>query len=385
MRICALLILIAILGAGLTRSTSLIHFGSNNDNIVLAVPHQGDEALPLTRIAVGAMLDPNAPQPVWNAILDKKPQLFIFMGDLLHSNASADAANNTLASAYGMQERNEGFSRLRSVVPVLPVWNSREYGSDRGTATAAKTDAIASFVSFWHVQPESVRAKHTGFYDAMVFGVAGRRVQIIRLDLSSFRDALLLASRPEHMMASLDDAVPSLDPLPSMLGAEQWKWLEGELKREADLRLIVSSIPILSTAAGSDNWSRLPPERQRLFDLIAAVKANGIVFLTSGDGRGALYRQEDGGPYTLFELAAGSLNHPKELSMDEIDQARLGPACVKANFGIVEIDWPRQTVRLALSADDGTLIEPQASVPLAMLKIADVVAPVTGAFVPGGE
>ena len=40
--------------------------------------------------------------------------------------------------------------------------------------------------------------------------------------------------------------IPDEDPSKTMLGDAQWAWLENELKRPAELRLIVSSIQVLS-------------------------------------------------------------------------------------------------------------------------------------------
>ena len=179
--------------------------------------------------------------------------------------------------------------------------------------------------------------------------------------------------------------VPDPDPIRTMLGAAQWAWLEGELKKPAELRLLVSSIQVLAEGHGYEKWGNFPAERQRLFSLIADTKANGVVIVSGDRHVGALYRQTDGVPYPLFELTSSSLNRPATNMRDELDASRLGGLFDQANFGLVLIDWAHQAVRLELHDVDGRVVEPVASVPLAALKVPEVLAaPVIGTVVPGG-
>ena len=57
-------------------------------------------AMPLSRIAFGSCADQAQPQPIWEAILAWRPDLFIFAGDNVYGDfKTADAANLKRAHA----------------------------------------------------------------------------------------------------------------------------------------------------------------------------------------------------------------------------------------------------------------------------------------------
>jgi alkaline phosphatase D len=153
-----------------------------------------------------------------------------------------------------------------------------------------------------------------------------------------------------------------------MLGAAQWAWLETELKKAAELRLIVSSIQVESDGHGFERWGNFPKERQRLYDLIAKTGANGVVFLSGDRHAGALYKKVEGVPYPLFEMTSSSLNKPAPVS-DLPEPDRLGPMYTKENYGLLTIDWRLRTLRLELKGLAGETVM-VASAPLAGLKPA---------------
>ena len=60
---------------------------------------------------------------------------------------------------------------------------------------------------------------------------------------------------------------PNTDKDTTILGEGQWQWLEEQLKKPAELRLVVSSTQVIPDQKGMDEWGAFPRERQRLFDL----------------------------------------------------------------------------------------------------------------------
>jgi alkaline phosphatase D len=103
------------------------------------------------------------------------------------------------------------------------------------------------------------------------------------------------------------------DTTTTMLGETQWKWLEAELRKPADVRIIASSIQVLPDEHGSEKWGNFPHERTRLFRLIRDTKANGVV-LISGDRHLAEIMEIDsarsGNSYPIYEVTSSSLNAP---------------------------------------------------------------------------
>jgi alkaline phosphatase D len=137
-----------------------------------------------------------------------------------------------------------------------------------------------------------------------------------------------------------------------VLGAAQWAWLETELARPADLRIVVSSIQVLAEGHGWERWGNLPNERERLIGLIASVK-EPIVVLSGDRHTGAIYAQ-GAGDREIVEVTSSSLNMP--IPKPNLD-ARIPPLVSEIlqseNFGMMSIDWERRNVSLELRDAQG--------------------------------
>jgi alkaline phosphatase D len=303
---------------------------------------------PLTRIAFGSCADQKDPEPIWDAIGASNPDLFLFAGNAVYGDRiSTRAGLPELSAAYRTLSHQTSFRRFRRKVPVLAIWDDHDYGRDDGDRSfSQKSDAKTLFLNFWGIADDSPRAARPGLYDARIMGPPGRRVQIILLDLRWFKDPWKVSVAGARRRYE-----PDPDPARTLLGPQQWAWLEAELKKEAELRLIVSPIQIEAEGDEAERWGDFPAEQQRLFDLIASTRAGGVVFLSGDRRQGALYRRAADTPYPFFEVTASPLNDPRgEGEGPEHD--RLGPLVSAPNFGLITIDWALRTVRLELK--DGT-------------------------------
>eukprot|EP00892_Ulva_mutabilis_P006022 jgi/Ulvmu1/3792/UM018_0002.1 len=111
-------------------------------------------------------------------------------------------------------------------------------------------------------------------------------------------------------------SIPAKDRSLTLLGDEQWEWLEEQLKEQADVRIVVSSIQVIPTAHGWKKWGNLPHEQKKLFDLIRETKAGGVVFVSGDRHSGMLYElskedvKKDGIdlPYPMYELTGSGLS-----------------------------------------------------------------------------
>jgi alkaline phosphatase D len=183
-----------------------------------------------------------------------------------------------------------------------------------------------------------------------VFGPPGKRVQIIMLDTRFFRSPL---KQGEAGAEGRRPYVPDPDPSKTMLGEAQWRWLAQELRRPAEVRLIVSSVQVLADGHTFEGWRTLPREQRRLFDTIRASRAEGVVFLSGDRHLAALYRRAGLLPYPVAELTASSLNRPAVKSDAEWSTAQIGRVFTPANFGLVEIDWSARRLSLSVRDADG--------------------------------
>ena len=318
---------------------------------------------PLTRIAFGSCSHQQKPQPIWDAVLAYRPELFIFTGDNVYGDVTSDAMTE-LREAYAAAAKVAGIAALRAKVPVLATWDDHDYGqNDGGGDFAHREQAKELFLDFWEIAGDDPRTRRPGVYHAETLGPPGERVQIILLDTRSFRSAL----RPTDQRDALgkEDYLPDSDPAKTMLGEAQWAWLAEQLRKPAELRLLVSSVQVLAEKHGFERWGNLPLERQRLLDLIAETGAGGIVIVSGDRHVGALYRLGEDVPYDLYEITASGLNMAYARNRD-IGPLRLGAVYGQDNFGTIDVDWRKGEVTLAVRDMEGLAVR-SATIPIAAL------------------
>lgn len=312
----------------------------------------GAQPAPFTRIAFGSCADQDRPQPIWDAILAYRPELFIFAGDNVYGDfRTPDAA--ALKRAYDKAATVEGYRRLRETVAHLAIWDDHDYGqNDGGAAFPHKAQSKDLFLDFWKVPADDVRRQREGLYDSRIYGPSGMRVQVILLDTRWFRSPLKPTDKRDA--PGKERYVPDPDPAKTVLGEAQWAWLAGELRKPAEVRLVVSTIQVLAEGHGWERWGNFPLERQKLFDTIRESGARGVVLLSGDRHIGALYKDSVPGLGALYELTSSGLNKTYPFST-EAGPNRIGPLYAAANFGVVDIDWWARTVGLALRDESGTV------------------------------
>jgi alkaline phosphatase D len=326
-------------------------------------PVPAQDAAPLTRVAFGSCAHQAKPQPIWDAVLDYRPELFIFAGDNVYGDVTS-AAMTELRAAYARAATIEGYAKVRATVPVLATWDDHDYGrNDAGADFAHKAAAQRLFLDFWDVPQDDPRRTRDGIYHAETIGPEAMRVQVILLDTRSFRSPL--RSTPEPAIPGKGPYLPDPDPGKTMLGAAQWAWLRTQLLQPAELRLIVSSVQVLAEGHGWEGWGNLPLERTKLLDLIAETAAGGVILLSGDRHVGALYQRRAGASYALYEITASGINMSYAGSR-EPGPLRLGAVYGAPNFGTVDIDWWAGEVRLSVRSMNGEPVR-QVTIPLADL------------------
>lgn len=305
---------------------------------------------PPSRIAFGSCLHQDRPQPILETVLSWRPELFLFAGDNVYGDVSSGEMRE-LTQAYERAGASPGLRRLRAAAPVMATWDDHDYGrNDAGGEFPFRAASQRLFLDFWRVPAEDPRRQRPGVHHAAILGPEARRLQVILLDTRSFRSALRPTDRPGE--PGRERYLPETDPAATMLGEEQWRWLQEELRRPAELRLIVSSVQVLAQAHGFERWGNFPAERRRLLDL--AARAGGVVFLSGDRHMGALYRLEEEGRPPLHEITSSGLNMVWTGSR-EAGPHQQGPPLGEENFGTVEIDWQEGVVHLALRGMDGAV------------------------------
>ena len=321
----------------------------------------GDQDV-LTRILVGSCFNEETPDgTAMSTVAAQEADLFLMIGDNVYgdmngrSYMSNQAVLDELRESFSDLGARPEFQALRAQLPMMVAWDDHDYGAnDAGREFPFRRLAERIHERFWGLENEDVGA-WPGTYYARSFGPEGQRVQIIMLDTRFFRSPL--EPTDEWGAKGKERYVPSASEGQDLLGNDQWTWLENQLQEGADLRLIVSSIQVMTTDGhGYEAWSRLPAEQERLYRLIAETEAEGVVFVSGDRHTAFLYKDEAALPYPAYEITASSMNVSMRDTSDEVDQAQIGPGYARNNFGAIEIDWESGTVRLAINSDTGETV-----------------------------
>ncbi|MEM6674712.1 MAG: alkaline phosphatase D family protein [Planctomycetota bacterium] len=306
----------------------------------------------VTLVAFGSCAREDRTQEIWDSIVATRPDAFLFIGDNVYVDIpDVPDRREQFTDAYAELAAKPGWQELNRTTPVLATWDDHDFGkNDAGAEWELKEVAQEEFLDFFGVPADSPRRARKGVYHAETMGDAGRRVQVILLDTRYHRTPLREADpRPE----GLGPYAPDRSEGATLLGEEQWVWLEQKLKEPAELRIVASSIQVVADEHGWECWGNLPAERERLYDLIESTGARGVMFI-SGDRHLIEISRDQGGPYPLWDFTSSGFNWG-ESEVEEPNRHRLGPVLREPNFGTIAVDWstPDPTVTLTGHGLDG--------------------------------
>ena len=254
-----------------------------------------------TRIGVGSCFDQAKSPAIWEQIASEGLDGFLFLGDNVYASRRFSEVN--LKAAY---------ERASSVIPwdqlgfIHATWDDHDFGrNDGGSDFVGQSISRRLFWQFFGPHMDVQQVSPHGVYHSAIREIEGLRIQFIALDTRSFRGQLkptLLRNTP-----GAERYVPNFDLSQSMLGEEQWTWLEDTLKRPADIRILMSSIQILAEGHGWERWGNLPHERDRLLELLR-LRSPSDLLLVSGDRHvGGAYQLVFGGE-RFIEITSSGLN-----------------------------------------------------------------------------
>jgi alkaline phosphatase D len=307
----------------------------------------------LQRIAFGSCAKESRPQPIWDAILALRPQLYLGLGDNIYGDTED---MDLLRAKWQKLAEIPGFKRLRQQCRVLMTWDDHDYGvNDGGAEYPKRRESQQVFLDFLGEPSDSPRRQQEGIYTSALFGPPHQRVQVILLDTRYHRSPLKSKAERKPNEGPYE---PNPDPNATVLGEAQWQWLEAQLKVPARLRLIGTSIQFVAEDHGWEKWANFPYERQRFIDLLKRTRAEGVVFL-SGDRHLAEISMMDAGlTYPLYDVTASGLTEAARVFRRlEVNRHRVATMNWGNHFGFITIDWHRDPplVSLQIRDEDGDI------------------------------
>ena len=296
----------------------------------------------ITTLAFGSCNRQDMPQPLWKPILADQPDLWIWMGD----NIYGDSPNrDTLKAKYDRQNAVADYQTLKSKTPILGIWDDHDYGiNDGGKFFAQKKESRDLMFDFLEVPATAPERRHEGAYSSHLYGKGEDLVKVILLDARYFRDTLERINR-----------VYQINENGEVLGEEQWKWLENELKTSpAKVNLIVSGIQFLPTEHAYEKWANFPKERERLLDLIAKSGAKTPVLLSGDRHIAEVMKLTDSRfPDGIYEITSSGLTHTWNTLSEEKNSYRVSDLIAKLNYGLATIDWKKGEVTFQVKGEGG--------------------------------
>jgi alkaline phosphatase D len=306
---------------------------------------------PPSRILFGSCVHQDRAQPVWDAVLAAKPDVFIFAGDNIYGDTKD---MDVLRAKYKKLGAQPGYQKLLKACPILATWDDHDFGAnDAGASYPLREESQQIFLDFFGFPKDDPLRKQKGIHYARTFGPPDKSVQVIMLDTRYHRSPL---RKKAKTIPGVGPYEASFDKKTTLLGEEQWKWLAGELRKPAKLRIIVSSIQVAAQDHGWEKWMNFPHERERLFKLLQETRAEGVVILSGDRHLAELSVIDPGLSYPLFDLTSSGLNQgAKKWRFPEANQHRISGMFHGNHFGAVLVDWsaPDPIIRLQIRDEAG--------------------------------
>jgi alkaline phosphatase D len=291
------------------------------------------------RLAFSACAETGSASPVFDAIREARPDLFIHTGDIHYEDITRNEPDRFRA-AFDAVMGSPTQSRLYRSVPIAYTWDDHDFGGNGSDASSAAGPAALAvyrqFVPHYPLEGDGRR----GIHQAFTIG----RVRVIMTDSRSQRTSSRMA--PQRR---------------SMLGPAQLPWLKEQLSRAADAPLIlwVNTVPwIASPGSGSDNWGSYAVERAELATHIGRLGLAGRLLMLSGDAHMVAI---DDGTHSNYATGNGRgqrgfvVMHAAPL--DRRTSEKGGPyshgiSRERGQFGLVEVTDDGQKLSVELSGRD---------------------------------
>ena len=314
-------------------------------------PKQVKTAPETIKIAFGSCGSENHPLPIFDNVVQHDPDLFVFLGDNIYGDTES---MDSLKMKYQLLGNKKSYKNLKSNVPIIATWDDHDYGwNDIGKSYPYKEESKEIFLDFFDEPESSSRRKHKGIYHSYVYDYGQHRLQVILLDGRTFRDDL----RPYQGEFDHDnrygfyqkDYAPHLESNPTLLGEEQWNWLENELKVPADIRIIGSGTQYGIAWNGYEAWANFPHEQKRMLDLIKKTKANGVLFI-SGDVHYSEISKLETDFYPIYDFTSSGLSSTWHFATP--NENRIEGPIMENHFGLITIYWEQDHTKIKMETWD---------------------------------
>lgn len=280
-----------------------------------AVPKAVEPDL-LTSLAFGSCNKQNMLSTHWPIINQKAAQGWLWMGDAIYADGLAPRSR---AAEYAKLLGDKGYQDLLRKSFVMGTWDDHDYAAnDAGIEYEDKVGSQATFLDFIDEPLDSTRRNQEGIYWSKLVGQEGNQIQFLLLDMRYFKQK---------------DSISNADPI----GEAQWAWLEAELRKPGPaLKVLVSSVQVLTDFTGKDTWACYPAAQTRLMGMLATSPVP--VTILSGDRHlHEISKRELTNGRVVHEITSSGLTHFSDTK--NANAHRVGQQINETNFGVLSFDW----------------------------------------------
>ena len=287
----------------------------------------------IVTLGFGSCLHQDRSMAILNTIEKKELDLFMFIGDNVYGDQE-DGELDKLIRTYKQQYNNlEDF--LKNVSTEF-IWDDHDFGlNDGGSNYRYKDRAKELFLETWQIPENDPRRQRDGLYFDKMVKKNGLKIHLIFLDNRTFKSEWKLTD--EFNKKGKERYIEDFNPEKTLLGKKQWSWLKDKLKVDSNIKIILSSLQILSLGHGWESWDKFPLERSRIFNLIDESNVSNFFILSGDRHRGGFYQFKTADNKNIYEFTSSSLNLPIPFNEEEEGPLRIGSTYRKANFGVVRI------------------------------------------------
>ena len=301
-------------------TTSILGTGIISSNGIGGIPiaETSNATRKVLKIAFGSCNRQDLSQKYWLTIAKENPDIWIWLGDSIYADYFTESLRR---SAYNSIKNNKYYKTLSEYTSIIGTWDDHDYAfNNAGIDFHDKEGSKSAFLDFIGEPRQSERRSRSGIYTSELFGHENQQIEIILLDLRSFR--------------------PEEDSNADLLGASQWAWLESKLSNDQPkVRIIGSSIQFLTDYKKKDAWANFPASRQRMLDLLAGSQVPTIFI--SGDRHLAEFsRLERNESHPIYDITSSGLTHSSDHSNK--NKHRVGNQHFERNFGVLTFNWTNE-------------------------------------------
>ena len=299
----------------------------------------------ITSIGFGSCNRIDLDQKIWDVIANQPMNAWVWLGDIVYTEGEK---MDDLALKYSIQKSLPAYRKLSSKTNIFGIWDDHDFGkNDGGIEFRKKQQSRDLLFDFLDLSTDHPARSRNGAYQSYCFGVERQKVCLYLLDVRYFKEEyekdLGLKQRYKKNNGSL-------------LGEEQWRWLEKELlKNDAEVNLLAGGIQLISSEHAYEKWANFPKARQRLFDLLKENKIKNPIYL-SGDRHFAEISVIELLPnYKLYDITSSGLTHSYEDLEEEFNSKRISPLITSKNFGMIRWNWDTRKIALQIYNIDGRI------------------------------